>query len=88
MKKAGATSQTGTKCIRVEAEGVLVEDGDGVQTLLPADTVVAAAGRRPLAELRDSFRDCAFDVINVGDCAQVDNIPHAIRSGYDAALRI
>ena len=61
---------------------------EGKETFLAADTVVAAVGRKPPSALRDSFRDCAFDVINVGDCAKVDNIPFAVRSGYDAALRL
>ncbi len=88
MEKAGATHQVRSKCTGIQADGVYVEDADGGTSFLEADTVVVAVGRRPLGELRDSFRDCAFDVINVGDCAKVENIPFAVRSGYDAALRI
>ncbi len=88
MEKAGAKWQVRSRCTKIQEDGVWVEDQEGKETFLAADTVVAAVGRKPLSALRDSFRDCAFDVINVGDCAKVDNIPFAVRSGYDAALRL
>ncbi len=88
MEKAGATCQTNTRCMEIRPDGVVLAGRDGESQFMEADTVVLAVGRKPLAALRDSFRDCAFDVINVGDCAKVENIPFAVRSGFDAALRI
>lgn len=88
MEKAGATYQTNTKCLEIREDGVLLSECGGEPRFMEADTVVLAVGRMPLTELRDSFQDCAFDVINVGDCQKTDNIPFAVRSGFDAALRI
>jgi pyruvate/2-oxoglutarate dehydrogenase complex dihydrolipoamide dehydrogenase (E3) component len=88
MEKSGATYQTNTRCIEIRPNGVILADHHGESQFMEADTVVLAVGRKPLAALRDSFRDCAFDVINVGDCVKVENIPFAVRSGFDAALRI
>ncbi len=88
MERAGATWQTRSRCTEILPDGARISDAAGEETFLACDTVVLAVGRRPLARLRDSFRDCAFDVICVGDCVKAENIPHAVRSGYDAGLRI
>lgn len=87
MEKAGATYQLESKCTEILDDGVDVEK-DGVISRIKADTIVLAVGRKPLVEERESFRDSAFDVIFVGDCNKVGNIPQAIRNGYDAAIRI
>ena len=55
---------------------------------LEADTVIIAAGTKPLAEERDKFIDCAFDVINVGDCVNASSIVHAVHTGFNAGLTL
>lgn len=87
MEKAGATYQLESRCTEILDDGVNVEK-DGVVSHIDADTIVLAVGRKPLLEERETFRDSAFDVIFVGDCNKVGNIPQAIRNGYDAAIRI
>lgn len=73
-----------TKCVEITDKGAVIEDADGNQNLLEADTVIIAVGTKSLAEERDKFIDTAFDVINVGDCVKASSIVHAVHTGFDA----
>ena len=53
-----------------------------------ADSVILAAGMRPLDTLRDRFRGLAFDVIPIGDCKKVGTVYTATSTAYNAVLRI
>lgn len=72
------------KCVEITDKGAVIEDADGNQKLLEADTVIIAVGTKSLAEERDKFIDTAFDVINVGDCVKASSIVHAVHTGFDA----
>lgn len=73
-----------TKCVEITDKGAVIEDADGNQKLLEADTVIIAVGTKSLSEERDKFIDTAFDVINVGDCVKASSIVHAVHTGFDA----
>lgn len=73
-----------TKCVEITDKGAVIEDADGNQKLLEADTVIIAVGTKSLAAERDKFIDTAFDVINVGDCVKASSIVHAVHTGFDA----
>lgn len=73
-----------TTCVEITDKGAVIEDADGNQKLLEADTVIIAVGTKSLAEERDKFIDTAFDVINVGDCVKASSIVHAVHTGFDA----
>lgn len=73
-----------TKCVEITDKGAVIEDADGNQKLLEADTVIIAVGTKSLAEESDKFIDTAFDVINVGDCVKASSIVHAVHTGFDA----
>lgn len=73
-----------TKCVEITNQGAIIEDADGNQKLLEADTVIIAVGTKSLANERDKFIDTAFDVINVGDCVKASSIVHAVHTGFDA----
>lgn len=73
-----------TKCVEITDQGAIIEDADGNNTLLEADTVIIAVGTKSLVEERDKFIDTAFDVINVGDCVKASSIVHAVHTGFDA----
>lgn len=75
-----------TTCTAIEAGGVLVAEKDGSARLLDADSVVLACGMTPRADLRESFRDTAFDVIAIGDCVKPRNVHDAVAEGFNAAL--
>lgn len=67
IRVAGVRSRTGVEYRRITAEGLVVADADGVEEVIPADTVVVAAGQEPHAPL-------AADLAALG-------IPHTVIGG-------
>ena len=83
----GVTCLTCTKAVRLTDEGLLCETGDG-EKLLPADTVICAAGRVPNRAAVDALADCAPYVEAIGDCVKPGNVAQATFRGHFAALDI
>lgn len=75
-----------SKCVSISADGVLVEDKEGKQTLLPADTVLLAIGMRADLKEVEAFRDCALEFRKIGDCNKPATMTEAVRLGYDVAF--
>ena len=78
---------TGTKCISIEDDGVVVES-DGTTTTLPADTVVYCVGMRSNSDPYCQLYDCAGEVYRVGDCIKPGTVREAILTGYYTAAEI
>ena len=77
-----------TTCTAVTSEGVMVKDKEGNESLIPADTVIIAAGMRPRVEYAESFEPVSNDFIPIGDCVAAKDVGHATTTGYDAARMI
>ncbi|MDR3353467.1 MAG: hypothetical protein LBO21_00350, partial [Synergistaceae bacterium] len=75
-------------CVEINEREVITRDKSGKETALPADTVVIAAGLKPLTEETEKLRGYTLDFIPVGDCKRAKLILEAVRSGYDAALNL
>lgn len=84
VRKDGIVALTSTRCLDIVDNGVTVEDSRGRKRFIEADDVILSAGTKPRADVRDAFRDVAFDVINVGDCDKVGTIRTAVESGWNA----
>lgn len=84
LEQEKVNTMVDTKCVEITDKGAVVEDADGNQQLLEADTVIIAVGTKSLVDERDKFIDTAFDVINVGDCVKASSIVHAVHTGFDA----
>lgn len=67
IRIAGVRSRTGVEYRRITADGLVVADADGVEEVIPADTVIVAAGQEPHAPL-------AADLAALG-------IPHTVIGG-------
>ena len=76
------------KCTAVTPEGMEVGDSFGNRALIPADTVVLAAGMRARSAQAEQFRGLSLFFEPIGDCVVAKNIRGATRSAYDAASRI
>ncbi|MGI6226485.1 MAG: FAD-dependent oxidoreductase [Peptococcales bacterium] len=87
MEKEKVTTYLNTRAMEITDAGVNVKK-DNKEFLVPADTVIVCVGTRSLKELRDTFNDVAFDVINIGDCKRASNMQHAIETGFDAGYII
>lgn len=82
------TAHTGYRGVEVRADGVLCQDGEGNEVLVPGTTVICALGQRSNADLVEQLRDCAPFVRVIGDAARVSTITNAVYWGYHAALDI
>jgi 2,4-dienoyl-CoA reductase-like NADH-dependent reductase (Old Yellow Enzyme family)/thioredoxin reductase len=86
MEKLNALCRvvTGVKGLYADEYGLVCENG----VALKAETVIIAAGMRPLHETVDMLRNTAPEVRFVGDCIKAANIREAIFSGYHAGMDI
>ena len=82
------TYYCGVQCTGITQEGMEVADSYGNRAVLPADTVVLAAGMRARARQAEAFRGISDFFQPVGDCVVAKNVRGATRSAYDAASRI
>lgn len=86
MEKYYVKTYAGTEAIEVVDTGVKVKNKEQGEFLIKADSVIFAIGTEPLVKERDSFKDVAFDVINVGDALDdgIADVPHAVETGFNA----
>ena len=82
------TVRTGLTAKKVTPEGLLCTDKRGEEVLLQADTVLCAAGLKPLRDGVDALRGTAPIVEVIGDCVKPDIIRGATFRAYHAALDI
>ena len=82
------TVHTGYRGLEVTKEGVLCEDSNKNQVLVPGSTVVCALGQRSRTKVVDALRDSAPYVAVIGDASRVSTITNAVYWGYHAALDI
>lgn len=87
MEKNNVVMLPKTKCLKIEADGVTVENADGV-TKLPADSVIYALGMKSVCP--DELKEAAGDVpvFVIGDAIAPGKVDQATRSAYLAAIEI
>ena len=78
---------TNTKAVSIEREGLVCETPGG-ETLIPADTIICAAGRSANSSVTEALADCAPYVDAIGDCVKPANVTQAVFRGHFAALDI
>lgn len=82
------TVHTGYRGLEVTGEGILCEDKEGNQKLVPGTSVICALGQRSRTNVVNELRDAAPYVAVIGDAAKVSTITNAVYWGYHAALDI
>ena len=75
-------------CSEIRENGVTAVTKDGQEQFFAADTVLVAAGMRPLTEETERFRYCAPDFQVIGDCHRPARVLEAARMGYDVAMHL
>jgi NADH dehydrogenase FAD-containing subunit len=88
LKDAGITCITDAECTEISGQGVHIKYGDGKTEVIPADSIILAAGMQSTENTVKSMLDCAVDVIPVGDCIKPGTVRQTSRTGYYAALDI
>ena len=82
------TVHTGYKGKQVTDQGILCEDKEGKEHLVPGTTVICALGQRSRTDMVEKLRDAAPYVAVIGDAAKVSTITNAVYWGYHGALDI
>ncbi|WP_432221459.1 bilirubin reductase, long form [Flavobacterium sp. TMP13] len=72
----------------ISISGLDCEDKQGISVKIPCDHVVMAIGSRSATFETVALTDNEINVVRVGDCIEVSDISHAIKTGYDAANSI
>ena len=76
-----------TKAMTITDKGVLTETPAG-EKFFDADTVIYAVGQRPLQDEGASFRFCAPEFYQIGDCVTPSNIMNATGTAFTIARDI
>ena len=82
------TIHTGHRALRVTGEGVLCEDKNGNEVLVPGKSIICALGQRSRTDVVEELQDAAPFIRVIGDAAKVSTITNAVYWGYHAALDI
>jgi 2,4-dienoyl-CoA reductase (NADPH2) len=86
LKRLGVKMITGAKAVEVNDEGLRIQK-DGKEQVLPADSIVIAAGSKSENALA-SLRDPAPEFYVIGDAKKPWNALEAIKEGFLIGLRI
>lgn len=88
LRALPVTLLTGTTVTGISAEEILAERGDEEFHLAAVDTVVVAAGTRPVDELSRGLRDLEIEVHVIGDAQRPRRIFDAVHEGYAVGCRV
>jgi hypothetical protein len=82
------TVHTSCKGLEVRNDGILCENAEGEQILIPGTTVICALGQRSNTAAVQELMDAAPFVRVIGDASKVSTITNAVYWGHHAALDI
>lgn len=82
------TVYTGYRGLEVTDKGIICEDKEGNQVLVPGKSVICALGQKSRSAAVEALRDAAPYVAVIGDAGKVSTITNAVYQGYHAALDI
>ncbi|MHB8072478.1 oxidoreductase [Desulfosporosinus fructosivorans] len=90
LKERNVIMLTGTSVVRVNENAVIVKDSHGIETELPADTIIVAAGYRAFNPLAEELAEANVNVQVqvIGDAKQVRNVLAATTEGYLAGKTV
>lgn len=86
-KQLGVDLLKETRVLEIKKDAVIVENEEG-RKVIPADTVVIAAGARPNNGLYEELKDKLPKVDVIGDSVSVGRIHNAVESAYRLAMTI
>ncbi len=88
MQKYNIISKTNKRCLEIIRTGVKLENEDGTQEFIEADTVVYALGMK--ANSTSGLHSAAggIPVLEVGDCVCARKVDDAVKEGFTVAMGI
>ena len=84
----GVEQFTGNIVKSISEKQIVCENKNGKETIIPCDFVVMAIGSKSVVFDTSELIECGIKVVKIGDCKEVADISHAIKTGYDAANTI
>ncbi len=87
LRRLGVQVMTGTRAVAIAEQGLLVEKEDG-QAILPADSIVLAAGSEAVNDLAEALANEIESIHVIGDAKAPRNALTAIHEGFDTAVEI
>ncbi|MHB8076402.1 oxidoreductase [Desulfosporosinus fructosivorans] len=90
MDKLGIKSIVNANCKEISENSITIENENGKQEFIDADTVIYALGMEACSEVAKALHDAADDipVFEIGDCVRAARVGEAIDEGYMAAMKI
>jgi 2,4-dienoyl-CoA reductase (NADPH2) len=88
VEELGIPCLTGRQLVKVDEQGVTVKDAKGVETQVPADTVVLAAGATPAHDLLHEFEWMVDELHGIGDAMVPRGLEQAIAEGFRLGVRL
>ncbi|MDM8084587.1 FAD-dependent oxidoreductase [Cellulomonas cellasea] len=85
IRIAGVRSRTGVEYRRITPDGLVVADADGVEEVIPADTIVVAAGQEPHAPLAAELAALGIPHTVIGGALDASGL-NAVRA-FEQGLR-
>ncbi len=88
VEELGIRCLTGSRPVRIAAEGVTVVSDKGQETFVPADTAILAAAHKPAHELFHEFEWLIDELHGVGDAVIPRGLEQAIQEGFRLGVRL
>jgi 2,4-dienoyl-CoA reductase (NADPH2) len=88
VEELGIATLTGHRPMRITPESITVVSTKGAQTVLPADSVILAAPRKPSQELFHEFEWMIDELHGVGDALIPRGLEQAIQDGFRMGVRL
>lgn len=88
LAQKGVKLLTGVTYERISEEGLVIINPEGQREVIPADTIVIAAGTRPNRDLARVLYSRVPEIKVIGDAQEPRKVRDAISEGYNAALTI
>lgn len=76
------------KCTKVTADGVYYTDAEGNEQFVPAGSILLAVGMRPLTDKAMEFFGYSTYTSVIGDCDKPSSVQRAMRTGYQAGVKL
>lgn len=88
LQRYRVQARTKTKVLEILQQGVQVQNRNGGEEFIPADSVVLAAGSRSDNALQETAQELGLEYHVVGDAQQVGQAFDAIHKGYALGARL
>jgi 2,4-dienoyl-CoA reductase (NADPH2) len=88
LEKSQVAILTGVKFERIQNQEIEITTKEGVKRTFKSGNIIVALGTVPDSSIPETFRDCAPEVYQAGDCAKLSYIKDSVAGGYTTACNI